>query len=916
MVTGELPWSGPNPLTTAIKRLQEAPPPPHVHAPDIPGWWERTILRCLERRPEDRFSSAGEVAQALAPPAPRPSTPRPAQPRAAPLTQPVAPMPKADPAAGRTRRLSALLAMVVLVSLGLMLFNALRGDRPREVVPRRTVAVLGFEDLAGSPESAWIATAFAELMRTELGRGEGLRVVPGNTVSRTQTELGDGIDQLDAEGAARLRQLLASDFAVLGSYLSLPSGELRVDLRLEDLALGQTVVQLSENGDETTLFDMAGTLGQGVRDALGVGATGDDPMAALPQDTEAARLYSEALEELRNSHPKEAREKLQRAAAREADNPLIHVALSSAWEAEGFHGQAVEAARRAFEFSSQLPQEDRLVVEGRLREAEGDWQAAAEIYSKLWDLFPDDLEYGLRLAAAETAARRPDGALDAIATLRYLPAPLSEDPRIDLAEAEAAGLAGDLEGQLAAAQRGVERARGLGANLLEARAKIAASQALRFLGRGTEAEVEAGDALRLYSNLNNPAGTALARTTLANTLVDRGEFDTASEHYRKAIEGLRRLGDQAGTVSALNNLAVVKKRQGELERARQLYQETLDIYQRLGDDQGTANANNNLGVLLVEWDRLDEARQRLTDALRVWETSGDRSGIAFGLANAGALQRLLGDLEESRRLHERALEMRQQLGQKPGEAASLADLGLVLIDLGDLATAESLLNQSIDICRDLGDRFLLAHALTGIGELRRRQGRLDEAQAAHEEALGLRRELSLDLREAESLLALASLALDAGQPGTAVERAQAGTALVRLRERPCDNALGLALLARAWAEEGQHAQEALGTIEEGLETARTCQRLEPAVRVTLAHALLRADALSTEENLQRLERLERELGDQGYFGLRLETSLTWARLAHRAGHRDAARDRIERLTVEAAQTGHELLIEQAEGALR
>ena len=91
---------------------------------------------------------------------------------------------------------------------------------------------------------------------------------------------------------------------------------------------------------------------------------------------------------------------------------------------------------------------------------------------------------------------------------------------------------------------------------------------------------------------------------LGNTLKAQGKLGEAITHYRKAIEGLRRLGDQAGTVSALNNLAVVKKRQGELEKARQLYQETLDIYQRLGDDQGTANANNNLGVLLVEWDRL------------------------------------------------------------------------------------------------------------------------------------------------------------------------------------------------------------------------------------------------------------------------------------------------------------------------
>ncbi|MEM8997963.1 MAG: serine/threonine-protein kinase, partial [Acidobacteriota bacterium] len=71
MVTGRLPFDGGNPLTTAVKRLQEPPPPPHIHVPDLPAWWERTILRCLERRAEDRFATVTEVAAALEPPSPQ-----------------------------------------------------------------------------------------------------------------------------------------------------------------------------------------------------------------------------------------------------------------------------------------------------------------------------------------------------------------------------------------------------------------------------------------------------------------------------------------------------------------------------------------------------------------------------------------------------------------------------------------------------------------------------------------------------------------------------------------------------------------------------------------------------------------------------------------------------------------------------
>ena len=77
MVTGVWPFMGETPIKTAIKRLREPPPSPRVHVPDLDPLWEATILRCLARRPEDRFASASDVVSALdgAPP-PRTRRPR------------------------------------------------------------------------------------------------------------------------------------------------------------------------------------------------------------------------------------------------------------------------------------------------------------------------------------------------------------------------------------------------------------------------------------------------------------------------------------------------------------------------------------------------------------------------------------------------------------------------------------------------------------------------------------------------------------------------------------------------------------------------------------------------------------------------------------------------------------------------
>ncbi len=65
MVTGRQPFVGDTPLSTAVKRLKEAPASPRTHVPDLDPKWESAILRCLERDPADRFVSAMDVVKVL-----------------------------------------------------------------------------------------------------------------------------------------------------------------------------------------------------------------------------------------------------------------------------------------------------------------------------------------------------------------------------------------------------------------------------------------------------------------------------------------------------------------------------------------------------------------------------------------------------------------------------------------------------------------------------------------------------------------------------------------------------------------------------------------------------------------------------------------------------------------------------------
>jgi serine/threonine protein kinase len=98
LATGELPFRAPEKLELLLKIIQDVPRPPSELRGDLPPEVDRIVLRCLEKRPDRRYASVGELAADLAPlttsaetslllsrisrhlgEAPRPSAPTPAR---------------------------------------------------------------------------------------------------------------------------------------------------------------------------------------------------------------------------------------------------------------------------------------------------------------------------------------------------------------------------------------------------------------------------------------------------------------------------------------------------------------------------------------------------------------------------------------------------------------------------------------------------------------------------------------------------------------------------------------------------------------------------------------------------------------------------------------------------------------------
>jgi serine/threonine-protein kinase len=66
LLTGKVPFAGGTPADKLRRHQSEAPAPVAQHRPDVPAGTTSMVAALLAKRPEQRYASAGELAQALA----------------------------------------------------------------------------------------------------------------------------------------------------------------------------------------------------------------------------------------------------------------------------------------------------------------------------------------------------------------------------------------------------------------------------------------------------------------------------------------------------------------------------------------------------------------------------------------------------------------------------------------------------------------------------------------------------------------------------------------------------------------------------------------------------------------------------------------------------------------------------------
>lgn len=354
MLTGRRAFQRDTPADTMSAILREDPPEPAARGRALPGPLMRVVARCLEKKPENRFQSAREVAFAL-------------EALADSGEDAVASLPESAPGSRKWLLLGAAAAAAALLAI---FVPRKPGERPGPANPGAgrsdstatravsSIAVLPFANLSRDVENEYFSDGMTEELIHALSTVEGLRVVSRTSAfafKGKETDVREIGRQLDVQ-------------SVLEGSVRRAGKTLRVTAQLVDVSNGYHRWSQTFDREVADVFavqdEIARAIATTLRGSLGA------PLPVTPDrasvDMETYELYLQGRYFLNRATPEaltQARHYFERAVERSPGYARAHAGMADTYtSAIGWDPlvirealpKAVAAARRAVEIQPEL----------------------------------------------------------------------------------------------------------------------------------------------------------------------------------------------------------------------------------------------------------------------------------------------------------------------------------------------------------------------------------------------------------------------------------------------------------------------------------------------------------------------------------------------------------------------------------
>lgn len=267
------------------------------------------------------------------------------------------------------------------------------------------------------------------------------------------------------------------------------------------------------------------------------------------------------------------------------------------------------------------------------------------------------------------------------------------------------------------------------------------STASREMGEWKTAQDHAKQALEAARALGVDEVAADSLRVLATIAKQNGDFERATEYIRESTALCRRLDALHGIAAGLNTLGSIARAQGDFDEAQQYHEQGLVIYRQLADQPGTVRSLNNLGIIASIKGNYREAITYMKQALALSYDFNNRYETARILNNIGVVQDELGDYNEAEAHYLKSLDLRHQLGDKMGIASSSRNLSTLAVRRGDYQAARQYAENELAIMRTVDNRRGIAEALANLSTIVKYLGELTLARSYATQSLEVMREI-------------------------------------------------------------------------------------------------------------------------------------------------------------------------------
>jgi tetratricopeptide (TPR) repeat protein/TolB-like protein/predicted Ser/Thr protein kinase len=879
MATGALPFRGENSAVISDGIMNRVPVPAVRLNPNLQPKLEDVINKALEKDRNLRYQHAAEMLTDLQ----RLKRDSESGRNAVANSGTAAVAARAGGVSGKVWKIAIRVLLVAVLVAGGLYYPLHRLGKSHatsvHAAMRPTIAVLGFKNLSGKTDVAWISPALSQMLGTELAAGEKLRIIPSEQVTHGKIDLAlTDEDSLSPDSLTHVRNNMGSDFVVLGSFLDM-GGQIRIDLSLQNAVAGETIANISESGPEQSLPELATRAGERLRHKLGVADPSADDAArtkaSQSSSLAATRHYSEGLQRLHSFDSLAARDLLEQAIVEDPNYALAHSALAEAWRSLGYGDKSTAEAKKAMDLSGSLSRENVLAIEAQYRNSRHEIAHETEIYKTLFNFYPDNLEYGFSLAKSQFFNAQFQEANSTLDTLQQLPSPQGDDPRIDHVRAAVAIATGDYKKALALAERVELRARQRGARRLAAQALENQCNMLSRLGDPSRASAACDKSRVIFSDIGDLGGESLVWGQIARQSADRGDLHSGRMANERQIALLKKIQDDSGLGWAMNVAGELSADSGDYQRALQEYNEALNLYQKVGY----------------------------------------QSGVISSYGNVGYVKSFQGDLTDAVTNYEQAIALTRRTNSKGEMDLWLESLAEVLLDKGDIPGATRQLEEGFRVNTETGDKRAGIYLHTTRSRLLLAQGELDESRREAELAIKSCLEVNDEDGANGRRLLLARLDIAENHSQTAAKRLREALSIPTAKGEEASRQIeARALLIDALlAMPSDDSRREVGLLAKiAPNTQNASLRMGANLQIARARFVL-GDRTGA---LKLLDEVISESSRLGYEGVWLEANLTHAETEVQSGVSPTGRAQIEKIAKQAEGRGLKLIGNKARSLLK